>query len=233
MTTEITRLNRHVLLPVGVLVLMTALSLTLPVKGLARNLQSHNLFTLIGDLGGTTGSMLKNTEVLHNKVVFVQGELGQLKTQESVLKQQMVTGSQLSLQLSTQEKLTRIDVQLMQQILARQQQSVALTGQVATQASALSTSVTQNVQQLARLSGSLNTASIESNTLNQQMNQLLYQLDQATQEFRLFGQVDKLLSSTSGLLPGNPLGGSSLSSVLPSSSLLPSQGPLGGLGLLP
>ncbi|OFW81464.1 MAG: hypothetical protein A2201_04605 [Alicyclobacillus sp. RIFOXYA1_FULL_53_8] len=233
MTTAISRLNRRVLVPVGVLALMAALSLTLPVKGLARNLQSHNLFALIGDLGGTTGSMLKNTEILHNKVVFVQGELGQLKTQESVLKQQMVTGSQLSQQLSTQEKLTRTDVQLMQQILARQQQSVALTGQVATQASALSTSVTQNVQQLARLSGSLNTASIESNTLNQQMDQLLSQLDQATQEFRLFGQVDKLLSSTSGLLPRNPLGSSSLSSLLPTSSLLPSQGPLGGLGLLP
>jgi len=233
MTTAISRLNRRVLVPVGVLALMAALSLTLPVKGLARNLQSHNLFALIGDLGGTTGSMLKNTEILHNKVVFVQGELGQLKTQESVLKQQMVTGSQLSQQLSTQEKLTRTDVQLMQQILARQQQSVALTGQVATQASALSTSVTQNVQQLARLSGSLNTASIESNTLNQQMDQLLSQLDQATQEFRLFGQVDKLLSSTSGLLPGSPLGSSSLSSLLPTSSLLPSQGPLGGLGLLP
>lgn len=232
MTTAISRLNRRVLVPVGVLALMAALSLTLPVKGLARNLQ-YNLFALIGDLGGTTGSMLKNTEILHNKVVFVQGELGQLKTQESVLKQQMVTGSQLSQQLSTQEKLTRTDVQLMQQILARQQQSVALTGQVATQASALSTSVTQNVQQLARLSGSLNTASIESNTLNQQMDQLLSQLDQATQEFRLFGQVDKLLSSTSGLLPGNPLGSSSLSSLLPTSSLLPSQGPLGGLGLLP
>lgn len=215
-------LNKRFLLPIGILAVIAGLAVSIPVKGLSGTLQSHNLFALIGNLGGTTGSMLRNTQALHKKVQYVEGELGQLNTEESILQQQMVTGSQLSQQLVRQETLTRTDVQLMQQILIRQGQSVNLTGQVATQASQLSTSVQQNVQQLTQLGGSLNTANQESATLNQQMSQLLYELDQATQEFRLFGQVNQLLSGAGALLgsgASSKSGGSSLLGSLPLTGL--------------
>lgn len=213
-------LNKRVLLPAGIVAVLAVITLAVPLKGLTSSLQSHNLLALIGNLGGTTGSMLRNTQALHTKVQYVEGELGQLNTQESILRQQLVTGNQLRQQLATQETLTGTDVQLMQQILSRQQQSVSLTGQVAAQAKELSSSVSQNVQQLNYLAGSLQTASAESSTLNQQMSQLLYQLDEATLEFRLFGQVDNLLSGAGGLLGTGPSSKSGFSSLLSSVPLL-------------
>lgn len=208
------------LIPVGVIAVLAAAFSLAPVKGLGAKIQSHNLLALLSNLTGTTDSMLLNTQQLHTKVLTVQNELGQLNKQEAIIQQQQQTGQELASQLAIQEKLTTEDVNLMGQILVRQKQSVQLTGDVAHKASSLSISVGKNANMMDQLLQALNQSGQTSNTMNQQMNQLLAELDQSMQEFKFFGQVDKLLSGL-GLSPATKSGSTSQggSSILPLSGL--------------
>jgi hypothetical protein len=174
---------------------------------------SNNLFALIFNLGGTTNDMLQNTKSLHQQVQHVQSQLGQLNTESEILNQQLQTGQDLATQLKTQETLTQQGVSLMQQILGRQKTTEVLTAQVAHQANQLATTVGSSATALASLGGQLQTTLNESNTLNHQMDQLLGELSVSEDEFKFFGQVDKMLK---GLLSGLPLGntvGSTLGSL--------------------
>lgn len=173
-----------------------------------RALAKNNLFALVGELNGTTSAMLQHTQALSSQVTDVQNQLQALQKQESILQSQEKTGTVLAKSLNRQETLTQQNVDLMQQILAAEQQTAPVAAVLAQKSQALQSAIGQNAQVLSGLNGSLLGASQGSTRLSAEMGPLLSELANAKQEFRSFGQVNQLLKSvglpnaTDGLLSG-------------------------------
>jgi hypothetical protein len=164
-------------------------------KSLRSNLQSNNLLDLISQLGGTTDQMLANTNRLHLQVQQVEGKLGQLKQQEQILQKQTQTGHSLQQQLLTQEQLTLNGVNLMGQILNKEQQSVVITKKLANQTQQLAYGVDQSARQLGQLVPYLGTSLDRSNQLNGQLDQLLNELSKSQDSFKLFGTLNQVITN--------------------------------------
>lgn len=205
-------------------ILVAAGAGSLVSRGQLAGLAKNNLFSLVGSLSGTTNQMLANTKALSNQVEQVQSKLGQLNQQNQILTEQTQTSNDLSAQLQTQISLTNNGISLMHQILQQEQDTKIVTNQLAGNSNQLAGQIRENSPVLQKLVGSLQVSAQESNTLYGQLDQLLAQLSDSEQEFRLFGQLNQLLPGLS-----NALGSlSSLGNTLHSQSGNSSQ-PLSGL----
>lgn len=182
----------------------------------AKNLAKHNLFSLVGTLNQTTGTILQNTKALNQQVDTVENKLSQLSTQETIMQKQVQTGGELQSQLSTQIRLTTQNVNLMSQILQSEKTALTATNQVQHQSDALEGQIGENAAVLKGLLQTLGNINASSASLNDKMNGLMTELTSAKQEFRLFGQVNQLLGAPSSPLGSVPsvLGGSSLGNTL-------------------
>ncbi|MDQ0189613.1 hypothetical protein JI721_09020 [Alicyclobacillus cycloheptanicus] len=208
--------HRHKSLRVvgGVVILAAIVAAVSAVpKSTWSGLAKGNIFALVGSLNGTVGQMLQHTHALDTQVQEAQSQLGQLEQEEAIVQKQAATGEQLKQTLQTQRQLTENGVNLMQQILTEETQLSHTTGQVADQTGQLTGVVAANANQLRGLLGALQTSNQESNELGNQLDSMLAQLNDSVQEFKLFGQVDNLLSSLLGKQTTGTLTGG-LSSVL-------------------
>lgn len=212
MLTRPTQIGVIALAIVGVVGIGAAVAKQIHPKALAAN----NLFSLVGQLKGTTGSMLENTQALDTEVNRVQTQLAQLDTQEQILNQQATTGQALALQLQRQVQLTGQGVDLMRQILIREHATATITGRVANLTSNITAGLSQNIRDASNLTDALNLTANTSTALNGQMDSLLAELARSEQDFRFFGQVNHLLPTLTQPL----LGGGSVSGV-PSTSGTP------------
>jgi hypothetical protein len=163
----------------------------------------QNLFGIAASMQTTTGNMLSNTKALQTKVDGVNDDLGQLAQQEQILGQQEQTGEQLSGALARQQQLTSHGVALMKNILSREKKTAQLTDTVSKRTTGLASSAVQSEGALGGLANGITVTNQESVHLNSQMDALLSALDESIQEFKSFGQVDRLLSKLGlgGLLP--------------------------------
>jgi ABC-type transporter Mla subunit MlaD len=186
----------------GVSTVLTAAPKAL--AGARANLMSHNLFALIDEMSGTTSQLMENTNALHQQITQVEGQLGQLYAQDQIVSKQLQTTQQLAQALSTQEDLTQNGVSLMQQIMTREQKSVALTHQVADQAIQMTGTVQQNVGTLQQLLAALSLSNQESAAMNGKMDALLSELSNSENNFKFFGQLNNLLSKLHVHLPSIP-----------------------------
>lgn len=168
------------------------------------DLLKNNIFALIDQMSGTTDGLLANTGALHQQIQQVEGQLGELGQQDQIVSQQLQTTQQLQQALSTQEDLTRNGVSLMQQIMSREEVSVSLTHQVATQAQQMSGAVQGNVQALNHVLSSLAASNTASEQMNSKMDQLLAELSDAEDNFKVFGQLNSILNSLHLQLPKLP-----------------------------
>ncbi|MCI0183772.1 MAG: hypothetical protein OWR52_01595 [Acidibacillus sp.] len=161
-----------------------------------------NLFTLVGTLRGTTNQMLANTATLVSKVQTVEGQLGQLNEQNQVLQDQVQTNEQLAEQLTTQTNLTQHGIALMQEILGHEKEAQGIAATVASQSDQLAVTLGENTQSLQQLVGDLQISNGQSVQLYGKLGELLSQLAEAKQEFRLFGQLNQLLPSITHSIGG-------------------------------
>lgn len=173
-------------------------------------LPKQNLFGIAAGLQTTTGSMLNNTKALQTKVDVVNQNLGQLSKQEQILNHQEQTGQQLATQLDKQQQLTQGGVQLMRGILSREKTTSTLTDNVSNRTTGLTSQVLQSETSLDHLSHAIAITNQQSVHLNSQMDALLAALDDSMQEFKAFGQVDKLLGGLLKSGAGLPIVGNSI-----------------------
>ncbi|GAX90292.1 hypothetical protein [Effusibacillus lacus] len=193
---------------------MAGLTLSLSSEALAKKMESQNIFQLLGELGGTTGQILSNTQTLKKQVEQVQTQLGQLKQQEVILQKQVQTGQNLQQELVRQEELTQTGVSLMEEILVREKVTAHVTGQVRGQVLTLTEEVMKNASTLEQLVGVLGATNDQTQKLNGQLDILLAELRKSQDSFRFTGRLKDLKLPVLGdTLPGLP--------NLPGGGLLP------------
>ncbi len=158
-------------------------------------LPKQNLFGIAAHMQSTTGSMLANTKALQSRVQTVNQQLSQLSQQEQILSQQQQTSQQMTAALSRQQQLTTNGVSLMRNILNREKTTRSITKSVADETNQLSGNVLQSEAVLTNLANSIQVTNQESVQLNGQMDELLSALNTSLDEFKLFGQIDQLLTN--------------------------------------
>jgi len=142
---------------------------------------------------GVTGEILKETEALQSGVAKVQANLAKVKQQDELLAQQYDLMQGAVGQLRRQEELAGRSKGLLAQTLEKERTTADLTARASQAAAGTMTAVNSNRAELNRLAAATVRVQAGSESIDEQMNGLLGELQQSKTNFAVIGRWEAAL----------------------------------------